>query len=705
MIKKYICLAILLLVLFYTGCNQRNNPPGPGSTKDKASVTLHDSVSARDTTSLNRKIKSYISSANYLQAAYSLNILKEIYIKQYDYARGISVSKQILRYKDLIRDRELIAGTYNTIGLNYWRLGILDSAVYFLKKSVAEKKLIGDSLSLAKTYNNLGAVYWKLGDYGNYYRYTLSALNIRERLNDIKGVVLGLNNIGMIYQRLKYYDMAKENSLRALALSDSIKFKEGQEYSRKRLGSLYLELNDLKTAEKYINQAATLLQARGDKSAVPMVYCDLGRIRELKKDYSGARGYFDKSYQISLGIKDKFLQSFSLMNIAHIDIIQNRYPDALEKLNKARILALEGRYTLILKDINMHLSSVYMAIGDKEKALLYLNEHLVLKDSLLNTMLVNSIGEMRIRYMIEASKERQLLLQKEVEAKSSVNIFLLITISILLVSFSAIFYFYTKQRKLGRLLERNNAEIASVNDILKRKNSELTEANNTKHKLFSIIAHDLKNPFTSILGYAYLIKETSVKIGNEELISFTDNLLSSSQRLVSLIANLTGWAQLQKNEISVNPRKFDICRLTEEIVKEVSLNAELKQIDVKNELNESAEVYADHEMISTVIRNILSNAIKFTPKDGNICVSGCANDRFYDIVIRDSGVGMTDEKIRNILAGDKMSSDTGTENEMGTGLGLSISRDFLLSNKGVLNIRSEIDKGSEFIISIPFSAN
>lgn len=705
MIKKYICLAILLLVLFYTGCNQRNNPPGSGSTKDKASVTLHDSVSARDTTSLNRKIKSYISSANYLQAAYSLNILKEIYIKQYDYARGISVSKQILRYKDLIRDRELIAGTYNTIGLNYWRLGILDSAVYFLKKSVAEKKLIGDSLSLAKTYNNLGAVYWKLGDYGNYYRYTLSALNIRERLNDIKGVVLGLNNIGMIYQRLKYYDMAKENSLRALALSDSIKFKEGQEYSRKRLGSLYLELNDLKTAEKYINQAATLLQARGDKSAVPMVYCDLGRIRELKKDYSGARGYFDKSYQISLGIKDKFLQSFSLMNIAHIDIIQNRYPDALEKLNKARILALEGRYTLILKDINMHLSSVYMAIGDKEKALLYLNEHLVLKDSLLNTMLVNSIGEMRIRYMIEASKERQLLLQKEVEAKSSVNIFLLITISILLVSFSAIFYFYTKQRKLGRLLERNNAEIASVNDILKRKNSELTEANNTKHKLFSIIAHDLKNPFTSILGYAYLIKETSVKIGNEELISFTDNLLSSSQRLVSLIANLTGWAQLQKNEISVNPRKFDICRLTEEIVKEVSLNAELKQIDVKNELNESAEVYADHEMISTVIRNILSNAIKFTPKDGNICVSGCANDRFYDIVIRDSGVGMTDEKIRNILAGDKMSSDTGTENEMGTGLGLSISRDFLLSNKGVLNIRSEIDKGSEFIISIPFSAN
>lgn len=705
MIQKYICLAILLLPIIYTGCNQENNSPESGRKNNKGSTALHDSVSVRDTTSLNRKIKSYISSANYLQAAYSLNILKEIYIKQYDYARGIAISKQILRYKDYISDRKMIAGTYNTIGLNYWRLGILDSAVCFLNKSVTENKQTGDSLALAKTYNNLGAVYWKLGDYGNYYRYTLSALNIRERLNDMKGVVLGLNNIGMIYQRLKYFDMAEENSLRAMVLSDSIKYEEGREYSRKRLGSLYLELNDLKTAEKYINQAASLLQKRGDKGAMPMVYCDLGRICELKKDYSGARGYFEKSYQISLGIKDKFLQSFSLMNIGHIELIQNKYSDAIDKLNKARELAVNGRYTLILKDINMHLSSVYRAIGDKEKALLFLNEHLVLKDSLLNTMLVNSIGEMRIRYMIEASKERQLLLQKEVEAKSSMNIFLLITISILLVSFSAIIYFYTRQRKLGKLLEKNNAEIASVNDILKRKNSELTEANNTKHKLFSIIAHDLKNPFTSILGYAYLIKETSVRIRNEELISFTDNLLSSSQRLVSLIANLTGWAQLQKNEISVNPRKFDVCRLTEEIVKETSLNAELKQIDVNNELKGPVEVYADREMISTVIRNILSNAIKFTPMDGNICVSGSANDKCFDIVIKDSGVGMTDEKIRKILAGDKMSSDTGTENEMGTGLGLSISREFLLSNGGSLNIRSEIDKGSEFIVSVPFSAN
>jgi signal transduction histidine kinase len=703
MIRKKILFILLIALPFCQSCNRGNSSENSAGAKDKRKSSK--SASVQDAAALLQKIDLSISAGKYNEAAYALDALKNIYTKQFKFPEAVSASKKILRFENKISDKELIGSTYNSIGLSYWKLGRLDSSLFYLNKSLIIKRQIGDSLSIAKTYNNLGIVYWKCGDIENSFQNYLLALEMREKLKDIKGVILGLNNVSLVYQRLRYYDVAQENSLRALALSDSVSYLHGKEYSMRRLGALYLGLNNLKDAEKYINQAVTLLFQEDDKNGIAQIYCDMGKIQELKKNYSSAREFFNKSYKLSSEINDQFIKAFAMMNKGRIDIIQEKYSDALRELNKARALASDGHYIVILKDISLNQSLAYKALGDKENALSYLNEHLMIKDSLLNSTLLGSIGEMKTRYQIEKSKERQLFLQKEVETKSRINILLIISIGILLLSFSAIILLYIRQRKLAGLLEHNNSAMASINETLKCKNTELTVANNTKQKLFTIIAHDLKNPFTSILGFAYLIKETSEKIRNEELASFADSLLISSQKLVSLIANLTGWALLQKDGIRVNPVIFNIYQLTDEIVKTAALNAELKKIEISNEMPQSAEAFADREMIATVIRNILSNAIKFTQKEGRVKISGSAESNFFKLTIKDSGVGMTQEKISCILSGDNHISGAGTENEKGTGLGLSVSREFIVKNNGLLTIESQLNAGSKFTISIPLGRN
>jgi signal transduction histidine kinase len=311
------------------------------------------------------------------------------------------------------------------------------------------------------------------------------------------------------------------------------------------------------------------------------------------------------------------------------------------------------------------------------------------------------VGEMRIRYEIEKSNERQKHLQTEVEAQNKINIYLSVFTAVVLFAIFGLVYLFIRQKKLGKLLELNNREIEKVNTQLKQSNSELVSANDTKDKLFAIIAHDLKSPFVSILGFAEIIKEEADLIVNKPLSEFSDKILAASYKLVDLVNNLTGWALVQRNMIKVNATDFDISEVCGKAIKETSLIMELKEITTTTSMEMPSLVYADVEMISMVVRNIIANAIKFSNTGGTISITGLIIGDKYQLTIGDDGVGMNDEQIETVLSGSAIMSTYGTSNEKGTGLGLSVSRDFILQNKGEMKIISAPGEGSKFILELP----
>ncbi|GAB1443949.1 tetratricopeptide repeat protein [Ignavibacteriales bacterium] len=679
-----------------------------GTTLTKASISssfiqtsAQDSITQKLEASLIPQINALIVQNKFVAAGKLLDSLREYYFTKYYYPKAISITKTTLKYEKQIGDKKLIASAYNTLGLTYWKTGDLDSALYFLNKGLELRKWLDDPVSLGRSYNNIGLVYWRKGDIENSYSYYLKALKVRQECGDNYGIVTTINNIGLIYQRMRYYELAEESIKNALRLSDSIKYEAGRIYSLRRLASLYIAQHRYDDAAKFFDEIVDSYKKRDEKSGLAQLYNDLGLIQEQKGNLKVARNFFNQSLDRAREIDDKFIESFALLNLGRIDRLSNDDKAGLSNLTKAKDLAENGKFSSILRDIYLELSKLFEAKGEEKEALLYLNKHVSLKDSLLNETVLSSVGEMRIRYEIEKSEETQKHLQTEVESQNKINLSLTIFSVLILIGIIGLVSLFLKQKKLGKLLELNNREMEKVNVQLKKSNDELVMANETKNKLFAIIAHDLKSPFVSVLGFAEIIKEEADLLTNKPLSEFSDKILSASYKLVDLVNNLTGWALVQRNLIKVNAVDFELAEVCAKVINEVSLNLDLKDISTTTSFEVPSLIHADPEMVSVIVRNLIANAIKFTNKGGNIGLTGIIVGDKYQLTVTDDGVGMTEEQTESVLTGSGTVSTYGTANEKGTGLGLSVSRDFILQNKGDLKISSIPGKGSSFILELP----
>ncbi len=251
-------------------------------------------------------------------------------------------------------------------------------------------------------------------------------------------------------------------------------------------------------------------------------------------------------------------------------------------------------------------------------------------------------------------------------------------------------------------------EIKSAHDeITRQKNKieaqrdQLQEANATKDKLFSIIGHDLKNPFSVITTLASIADENYNDFEDNELRETIKTIHKASKQGLNLLDDLLLWAKAKTGRIQYSPDIFDLYRIVIECFIAVEAAAQKKQIRLISNITEKTEVFADANMISTVIRNLLANAIKFTMPKGIIEIAAQKNKHFIEVKIIDNGIGIIEENIDKLFRIDVSFSTKGTMNETGTGLGLSLCKEFVEKNGGKIWVESQYKKGSTFIFSIP----
>lgn len=246
------------------------------------------------------------------------------------------------------------------------------------------------------------------------------------------------------------------------------------------------------------------------------------------------------------------------------------------------------------------------------------------------------------------------------------------------------------------ITQRKQAEAA-----IEQKNTELIEANATKDRFISILGHDLKSPFNSLLGFSDMLLRNIDKYDNEKIKQYAGFIYNSSKQTYNLLNNLLEWSRSRRNKIPFNPESLNLDYLMRESYLLLENSAKAKNIEIQINLTEKLKLTADSEMIKTVIRNLISNAIKFTPEYGKILVSSSKINNNVRIEVSDSGVGMNEKTVNSLFKIDKTQSTEGTNGERGTGFGLLLCKEFVDKHKGEISVESTVGKGSKFIITLP----
>jgi signal transduction histidine kinase len=258
--------------------------------------------------------------------------------------------------------------------------------------------------------------------------------------------------------------------------------------------------------------------------------------------------------------------------------------------------------------------------------------------------------------------------------------------------------------------ENNNYILGIIENIDERKKNEesmtklyeeLKDLNINKDKFFSIIAHDLRGPFNNLLGFSKVLQDDLDILSKDEMREYSGYIYTSSRNVYDLVENLLQWSRIQTGRMEYQPIKID---LYEEIFKITELfrsNAIAKKINLINEVNNNLFVYADQNMLHSVLQNLLSNAIKFTNSAGNIILEAESLDDFIEISISDTGIGIKKDDMKKLFRIDIQFTNPGTENEEGTGLGLILCKELIEKNKGVIRVESIHGKGSKFTFSVP----
>ena len=291
-------------------------------------------------------------------------------------------------------------------------------------------------------------------------------------------------------------------------------------------------------------------------------------------------------------------------------------------------------------------------------------------------------------------QKQQLILENEKAlAKQKVYIYLFLILMIMFI------VFFLVVRKNAQVQKNLNKELLSKKKDLEEKQEYLNQLNLTKNKLFSIIGHDLRGPIGAFQGLLKLFKEGEMT--KEEFLNFVPKLKVDIDTISFTLNNLLSWGQTQMNGAITKPKVTQLDEIVKENMALLSEIADSKSIEFTDLIGPNCQLWADPNQIDIIIRNLISNALKFTPNFGKIEIGAIPKVNYYEIYVKDNGMGMSEETMGKIFKKDSNHTTYGTNDEKGTGLGMSLCKEMVEKNQGKIWVNSAVGQGSSFFFTIP----
>jgi len=598
-----------------------------------------------------------------------------------EYRRALDLYDSSMDIARKLKREDIIGKLYNDIGIVYEKVANFPEAINSYKKSLDIMTQLQDTLRVGFAYLNLGIVYMYDKNYELAKSYHSTALEIFEDHEYKKGIAFVYNNLGVIADELKQYDSALYLHTRSYQIKDELQEIHSKATSLSNLAQVLEKLNRTEEAFKEITHAIEIIEKLNDPHQQSQNYLVLANLY-LKKEQPGEA--------------IKYLKKI------------------LEFSNATNTFATSS-------DAYRLLSQAYKQKNDYVKALEAYKNHKSANDSIYNKEKQQEISFLQIEFEAQKVENENKLLKKEKESQASIinkQRMLVIAYSIiLLLVLSLIGILYNSNAAKSRMnkliqqtklkveernfeLERLNNEISLKNNAVANQNLELKHINNVKDKLISIISHDFRSPLSSLKGFVQLINEN--EIDHEQIKELARHLSEQVNNTSSLLDNLLLWTKTQLKGMAIEFATFSIAEIIEENIMLFKAQIELKELEIDNQVSCSIKICADKEMIKLILRNILSNAIKFSHKNSCITISQSESENDIAISISDTGVGMDEGTIKNLFSGS-VTTTLGTFREKGTGLGLVLCKDFIEMNNGKIKIDSALNTGTTITFCIPKS--
>lgn len=589
---------------------------------------------------------------------------------------------------------------------------------YYLHAIDAYSKL-NDDHGKALILSHLGILYYHLYDLPKSYEYYNQSYELSCKINDSTLISTNLTNLSILHYDLKNIEKSLENLLKALEID---KAKKNQEYIIKDkidIGYVNIKLGNFKEALNYFREAKSEFNDKTGKLEKVSIEICMGEAFLGLQQYDSVFFHLTQYDEYNIESTDNRLLISYYFILGKYFYQTNQFTKAIKTFNKG--LTKNNQKALVNERIEFltELSKSYFSLEDCKMAYKTLSRAKELSDSLnlqeinksiLLTERQKELNATQTDFLIKQKKRESELEKSTYKSKTATrNALVIIHILILLIIVIVISNIKSKKnqaslKKQNLIIEDQKVRLEKNIKKLETREKELNELNTTKDKFFSIIAHDLKNPFNSLIGFSdLLLIESGLRESEDTLIEILQIINKTAKQSHNLLENLLTWARSQSGQLKVSPQNIEIGHLFNENFNFLKEMAILKDISLTSKIDEKIVVYADADMVNTIIRNLVSNAIKFTNIGGEVCVTSCIKDNMAEFSVIDNGVGIPASDIDKLFAIGKKVHTQGTDKEQGTGLGLILCKEFVQRNNGEISVESKIGKGSTFTFSLPLA--
>ncbi len=601
---------------------------------------------------------------------------------------AIRLTKRAIQYFELEKDTMgLFYGNFN-IGLYLSELGNLDSSLVYFEKNIVMARSFGHVEEELYAIQEMANVYLVMGRNETAIEFLKEGIALSEK-NKITWFIGKFSILkGKAYAANKDYDAA------LLAFQKARKLGEENQILPSEIQGKEGEVSAYKAKEDF------------EKALV--VAKDLYDFYVEGKDVQGQSSYLSDMGDCyrGLGQYEKALEAHrQALHIATLNQIDHLYGEIclalvsdFEKVEKADSMlfyANEAKSNLTLNgnlegqaNVENAFYRAYKLNGNQGEALAYHEKWMDLKDQIYLKKSQGYVATERVKQNVEKIEEDKDKAEQAAALLSARNkLFAAIALGlmgILLVGG----YLFAQLRKTKRKIESQN--------------TQLQQLNTTKDKFFGIIAHDIRSPIVALKGVGNLMQHYLKKDDKPKLERLATRIDNTASQLNGLLDNLLNWALLQQGVIPYHPHALSVKEVSEDVLKMFESNAASKGIHLEANIDEALEVHADESAFNTILRNLVSNAIKFTPEGGSVSLSTDLKDNKIFINVNDTGTGIAAEKLSSLFELQKK-SEQGTAGEKGTGLGLSLVKELVNLNKGLLKVESIVNQGSKFSVALPIA--
>lgn len=603
---------------------------------------------------------------------------------------------QARRQQDTLRWRQ----AHLAAGQACQQLWRYESAVYHYGRAL---RLAGNNLpAQAYALQLLGTALQSQGDTGQARQVYQRALVAYRKLRSLPGQGRIYGQLGSLYGSENKWPRAQASHEQALQVWKTARDSAHIATALNNIGMAHQRQQHHSLALFYLRQSLSQAQRLRDSTRISETLRSTGQVYQEVGNYEVAAGLFAQALQSLPRAASPMVRANALWALAGMQDSIGQRAAAESFLNRALKAAHESGSSVLLRSIYHSLADLYQRDGQPAAALQALRQYTALQDSAFAEQRAAQIAELQLRYETE-KKEREIQLLTKDQQLQQANLrrqkllrnLLGIGAVLLLLTVAALYRGRKQQVQINRLLQRQNAAIS-------RQKEALDRLNQTKDTLFSIISHDLRSPLSSLYSLLSLLNLGTLPPAR--LAAHTDRLTRTLDSTLRLLDNLLNWSSAQmQGENGAKPERIRLDVLLEESLNLLSGDAERKQIELINDVHQPLVARADLNMARLILRNLLGNALKFTPAGGVIRVSAQRHTSMWEIAVHDTGVGIGPAEQERVLGQRGTHTTLGTAQEKGTGLGLRLCKDFVERNGGQLSFESKVGKGSVFRFTLPVS--